>query len=958
MNRFAPKLLGLALACALAQPAAHADELLATGVKITPAAAQGAQFQRLNPGLADFPEHEAGHAVATSLSPDGKTLLALTSGYNRVVGPDGDRDDAASNEYVFVYDVTGAAPVKRQVLQLPATFNGIAWHPDGRNFYVSGGVDDNVRVFERQDDGAWVDGGVIALGHETGLGINVKPVAAGLAVTADGRHLLVANIQNDSLSVIDPAGRAVLAEVDLRPGQQDVSKSGVPGGEYPFWVVAKGNDKAYVSSQRDREVVVVDLAGGAPRVAGRIPVGGQPNKMVLSADGARLFVANGNSDSVSVVDTATDAVVETFSVTAPRRTFPRQERYRGAIPNSLALTPDGLRLLVTNGGANAVAVVRLGKRALNLGHGDPRKAGLGQHSEVQGLIPTGWYPTSVSVSRDGGTLYVVNGKSKAGPNPEACRDTASTAGDALDACRASNQYIYQLMKAGLLSLPMPRAGELARLTALVADNNRFPGGVRDREARKTMAFLKKRIKHVIYVVKENRTYDQILGDLEVGNGDPGLTVFPEPITPNHHALARRFVTLDNFHDSGQVSGDGWNWTTAARATDYTEKTVPVNYGGKGFTYDWEGQNRNLNVGLATLAERKVSTPETPDDPDLLPGIRDVAAPDSAEEAYAGYLWDAARRAGLTMRNYGFFGQNLNEVTPTPYQDGMPQFESNKTTLRPHTDVYFRGYDQNNADFWLFKEWEREFDQYAAQGELPNLQFVRLPHDHFGNFRTAISGVNTPETQMADNDYAVGRLIEKVANSRFRDDTLIFVVEDDAQNGPDHVDAQRSIAFVAGPYVKQGAVVSEHYTTVSMVRTIKDILGMEADGLTDGLAAPMAEVFETTWRPWSYAALVPEVLRTTELPLPERTAANSLPRTPQVLAHAKPRRDAAYWERAMRGQDFAREDNLDEPRFNRALWAGLKGEGAPYPAIRHGRDLRQNRHLLLGGDAPKAVASQP
>jgi DNA-binding beta-propeller fold protein YncE len=216
---------------------------------------------------------------------------------------------------------------------------------------------------------------------------------------------------------------------------------------------------------------------------------------------------------------------------------------------------------------------------------------------------------------------------------------------------------------------------------------------------------------------------------------------------------------------------------------------------------------------------------------------------------------------LSLRNYGFFGDGVRYSLPSidpayvpvvrdPFAQGIVQFFPAKLALQNTSDPYFRGYDQTNADFWLFKEWEREFDAYAAHGNLPNLMFVRFPHDHFGNFATAIDGVNTPDTQMADNDYAVGLLVEKVSKSRYKDNTLIFIIEDDAQNGGDHVDAHRSIAYVVGPYVKQGAVVSTPYNTVSMLRTIEDVLGLEPMGLTDGLASPMADVFEDTLRPWT------------------------------------------------------------------------------------------------------------
>lgn len=941
-------------------------ESVPSGVEITPSVARGALFQTLNPDLPTRPDFVAGQAVTSVTSPDGKTLLVLTSGFNRNNGPTGARVPAESNEYVFVYDISGQTPVKRQVLQVPNTFVGIAWHPAGKEFYVSGGRDDNVRIYA-QAAGAWAEVAAVALGHAPtgagnlgGLSINNRPNAAGLAVNADGTRLVVANHENDSVSVIDLGKRVKIAELDLRPGKISAADRGKPGGAYPFWVAIAGNSKAYVTSQRDREVVVVDIE--SVTVQRRIRVGGQPNKALLNKSQSLLFVANGNSDTVSTIDTRTDKVVAEFSTTAPKDVFENSKRLKGSNPNSLALTPDERFLLVTNGGTNSVAVIKLAKDENRKDDDDDKdgdekaergeKGERGERSKVRnrvvGLIPTGRYPNSVSLSRDGSRVYVVNGKSNAGPNPAACRANNSIAAGSQTACNAANQYVWQQTKAGFLSMPMPTGGELSGLTWQVAKNNYFPKTLGDERNEAKMARVRNQIKHVIYVIKENRTYDQVLGDLPKGNGDPRLAVFGRAISPNHHRLASNFVTLDNFLDSGEVSGDGWNWTTAGRTTDYTEKTVPVSYGGRrSFTYDWEGDNRNINVGLPTLAERLAQNPALPNDVDLLPGTTDVAAPDVEGAAGLGYLWDGALRAGLTVRNYGIYVDNINAVTATPFADNVVQAVPTKAALKDNTDLFFRGYDQDNADFYLFKEWEREFDQYAAQGKLPNLSFVRFPHDHFGNFGTAKFGVNTPDTQMADNDYALGLLVEKVANSRFKDDTLIVVIEDDAQNGPDHVDAHRSIIFFAGPFVKQGgAVISKRYTTVNAVRTIQNVLGITPLGITDGLAQPMTEVFEEVARPWTYQAIVPEVLRTTQLPLPTRTAENSLPLTQSVLARSKPRGDADYWVKVMAGQNFEREDALDEPRYNRALWKGLKG--TPYPAVRHGRDMSVQRHLIFNG----------
>lgn len=912
-------------------------EVLHTGMKITPTAAPGSRFERLNPGLPELPDFTAGQAVSTALSPDGNTLLVLTSGYNRNNGPTGTRMAQWSHEYVFVYDVSTGTAVKAQVLTVPNTFNGIAWQPDGEAFYVSGGRDDNAHVFVKSG-GAWIEQlPPLDLGnHPSVTGGHYQPMAAGMAVDSTGRLLVVANLLYDSVTVIDLQNRAVLGDVDLRPGAADESKAGTPGGTYPFWVVMKGAEKAYVSSQRDREIVIVNLAG-APRVSGRIPVGGLPGKMILNRTQNLLFIAESNSDSVAVVDTTTDQVLTRITTTGPASLLAKARTFKGSNPNSLALSPDEKTLYVTNGGTNSLAVIRL------------NYPGEKVEGRVTGLIPTGYYPNAVTVSRDGSTLYVANGMSNTGPNPEACRDRVAIAPGSSSECAAANQYSWQLTKAGLLSLPVPPSDTLAHLTRQVAYNNRMERTPEEARSEQVMAAVRGRIRHVIYVVKENRTYDQVFGDLPRGNGDPSLAIL-SPFSPNHQKLAMDFVLLDNFHDSGTVSGDGWNWSTAGRATDYTQKSVPVSYGGRGFSYDWEGANRNVNVSLPGLAERLAQNPAYPNDPNLLPGVADVAAPDSPEgEAGTGYLWDSALRAGLTIRNYGFFVANL-PTSPstfrTPYALGVPQSTPLKRALAPYTDIYFRGYDQTNADFWLYKEWEREFDQFVANDNLPNLSFVRLPHDHFGNFATAIDGINTVETQMADNDYAVGLLIEKVSKSKYRDNTLIFVVEDDAQNGGDHVDAHRSIALVAGPFVKRGALVSTHYTTVSIIRTIVDVLGIESPGLNDALAAPMADIFTVHPEPWTYTAIVPAVLYNTQLPLPAATATNRQVDPLRTTRSARPVRTADYWERAMAGQNFEREDDLDPDLFNRALWFGLRGEGTKYPEVRHGKDLRNGRDRLL------------
>jgi hypothetical protein len=568
---------------------------------------------------------------------------------------------------------------------------------------------------------------------------------------------------------------------------------------------------------------------------------------------------------------------------------------------------------------------------------------------VSGMIPTGWYPTAVAMR--GRRIFVVNGKSNTGPVPRNCRVNLGIDDAHDNACRAANQYVWQSEKAGFLTVPFPTPAQLDGLTRQVAVNNRVHAQTPASDTAE-LAFLKSHIRHVIYVVKENRTYDQVLGDLEVGDGDPRLTVFPRAMTPNQHALARQFVDLDAFFDSGESSNTGWNWTVGGRTNDFTEREAPVNYANRGLQFDQEGDNRNLNVGLPSSAERLKVNPLGPKDPDMLPGDHDVAAPDAPDgDREQGYIWDQALKAGLKVRNWGFYGDLVlydakagAQRTPRerePWKTGLSVFVSDKKSLMAISDPYFRGFDQGFPDYWRFKEWEREFDGFVAAGAAPDLMLVRLPHDHTGDFAEGIDGVNTVETELADNDYAVGLLVQKVAHSPFAKDTLIFVIEDDAQDGPDHVDAHRSIAFIAGPYVKQGAVVSQRYQTVNLLRTIEVVLGLPPMGLTDAQAEPMAGVFDTSRVDWTFEAIVPAVLRSTALPLPAATRAEA--------SCARPTRSASYWAAAMQGQDFSVEDRLDTAAFNLALWRGLKGEAA-YPAGRDGRDLRDHRERLLATTA--------
>ncbi|HUA62566.1 MAG TPA: bifunctional YncE family protein/alkaline phosphatase family protein [Verrucomicrobiae bacterium] len=965
---------------AMAQSPANPQSVPNMNQMITPLAPAGARFEPLNPGLADNPAWLAGFAVSTVVSPDRKTLLVLTSGYNRLFNSDVQPSGSPlapynlqdSNEYVFIYDISTRDPIQKQVVQIPITYHGIVFDPSGTHFYVSGCTTDNIHTISLNTSGVWAEeqpaSPQLALGHSLGIGLNLKPngatainsavgvypCAAGLAMSRDGQILVAANYYNDSITVFTGGyAKWSRSELDLRPGKSDPAMVGVPGGEYPFWVAVKGSGAdatAYVSSVRDREIVVAKLTGpnaaGGPRVVARIPVKGQPNKMTLNAAQSLLYVAEDQTDTVDVIDTSVNTIVETIPVIAPAFGIPASfqtlmTQYTGANTNSVTLSPDEKQLYVTNGNLNSIAVVSL--------------TGMNRGDEVIGLIPTGWYPNSVSFSGDGNTVYVVNGKSPTGPNIGWCYGGYGPVGS--KTCGLAQQYNPQLTRAGFQIFPRPEAGQLATLTAQVAANNRFDA-VESAADAATMAQVRKVIQHVIFIIKENRTYDQILGDLEIGDGYPYLTEFGQMVTPNQHALASNFVTLDRFLDTAEVSYDGWLWTTSARAPDVIEKEYPVAYGYRGLSLEAEGVNRNVNVSIPYLSGRQAADPFTSSDPDVLPGQTTIGAPDGPDnQVNTGHLWDGALRAGLSVRNYGFFidttRYSTNDfvipVLRDPAATGTVVSYPASAALAPFTDPYFRGFDNNLPDYYRYSEWAREFDSdYTCAGcnptstpGLPALSLVRLMHDHTGSFDTAIDGVNTPELMVADNDYAVGLLVEKVAHSKYANNTLIFVVEDDAQDGGDHYDSHRSIAFVAGPYVKQQALVSTQYTTLDFLRTIEEVLGLAPLNLNDALARPMTDLFNTqdlakqTPTPWSFTALPSPYLYNTQLPLPQ----------PKPARVPKPSHNARYWARATKGMDFEEEDQVDPLDFNHILWKGMMG-GQPYPATPTGADMRQDRAALL------------
>ncbi len=942
------------MAAISAASAASQPVVLPSGATITPDAAPGSAFQLLTVDLPDYPNRAVDGAQTTAVSPDGKTLLILTSGFNKLRDVNGKVQLQDSSEYIFVYDISSpSVPVKTQVVLVPRAFGGLVWSPDVTKFYVAGGPDDNLHTYALSN-GQWAEAGTpISLGHKGDV-MNQEtftgPTAAGIGITSDGTTVIVANWETDSITAVDVVNGVVLAEYDLRPGIINPAQTGVAGGEFPFGVTVKGNNTVYVSSARDREIDVLSLAGGVLTLTSRIPVKGNPEKMILNQAQSKLYVAVNNTDALVIIDTAANAVVSQVNASAPVGVLGNGKIVpKGSNPNSVALSPDETTAYVTNGGTNNVAVISL----------------TGKQPVVTGLIPTGWQPNSSSVSPDGKTLYVVNGKSNTGPNPLNCR-FINAGGNYGSACQniqvqngSGNNYAWQNMQAGFLVLPVPSPTDLAQLTGLVAENNGFNLQLSQQDI-STMLFLRQHIKHVVYIVKENRTYDQILGDLPVGNGDPTLTQFPQAVTPNLHALASNFVDFDNFYDTGNGSMDGWQWTTAGRALDLEEKTQVINYGKGGSAYDSEGTERNVNVGLATVAERQAWQPAYPNDPNLLPGIHNEVAADGPKgEEGLGYIWDTALRAHLKVRNYGFFldlGRgfqiDVNITDPCGTKPTTQVAFPAHPSLIKITDLCFRGYDNAFPDFFRYKEWSREFKKQVKANTFPALSLVRFSHDHFGSFGTAIYGVNTPELQMADNDYAVALLVDKIAHSPYANSTLIFVVEDDPQDGADHVSANRSTFFVVGPYVKHGAVVSTHYATPNILRTIEEILGAQNLGVHDAGLPPMTDAFDTTQSDWTFSAFPALVLFNTQLPLLDKGMKVNLTAIP------KPTHEAAWWEARTKGFDFSQEDRVPTDLFNRVIWQGLMRD-KPYPTNRSGLDLRQNREQLLKTTASQAESqAQP
>ncbi len=748
--------------------------------------------------LGDFP-------VAVAEHPSEPILAVLHAGYgeHEVVTLDG-----ASGK------VIGRVALKE-------SFQGLAWSGDGKRLFVGGGFDDVVHRFDHA-------AGLLSNRSEIRYPAKAKGprVPAGLAVAKDGGTLWVANAFGQTLAKFDGAGK-LQAEIDL--GEDS----------YPYglaWDEAGG--RLYVSLWNKAEVAVIDSAKG--EVVGHWATQEHPNELLLARGGKVLYVANANRNTVTVFDAGAGKAVETIGTAIDPGAPP------GSTPSSLALTPDGEILFVANANTNDVAVVNVKE----LGASKPL-----------GFIPAGWYPTSVRVARSGKTLYVANGKgtsSKAnrdGPNPLAERNAGV------------REYIGGLFQGSLSILPMPGPKEMVAYSKTVYEcsplraraagpapirppGHPIPARVGDPSP----------IQYCLYIIKENRTYDQVFGDIPEGNGEKSLCLFPEEVTPNHHALAKEFVLLDNFYAEAEVSADGHEWSMGAYASDFVERTWPLSYRGN----------------------RRVPYPSE--------GALEIARPAN------GYIWDRAAAKGLSYRSYGEFIKNGE----TPDEPSTTKVKA----LQGHFDPKFRGYDLAYPDVKRADRFLEELAGFEKGGDLPNLIVLRLPNDHTSGTRP---GTPTVTAMVADNDLALGRVVEGLSKSRFWPKMAIFVVEDDAQNGSDHVDAHRTVALAISPYIKKRSVDSAMYSTSSMLRTIELILGLEPMTQFDAAARPMAGAFA------SAPGLAPYACRPARVDLDARNA-----------------RDAVGAEVSMKLDLDEAEDRADDLVFNEVIWKAVKGKDSPMP----------------------------
>ncbi|HEV3340863.1 MAG TPA: alkaline phosphatase family protein [Pirellulales bacterium] len=748
--------------------------------------------------LGDFP-------VQIALHPSERWAAVLHAGY-------GDHE-------IVIVDLKRERVVSR--VTVPQAFYGICLDPEGKQLFASGGEDEVVHRYALAD-GYLSDHREIRLAEA-----NETFVPAGMAASSDGKKLYVAGAWGHKLAAV---GLDEPTTIDHGSLGKD---------SYPYTVLpAPDGKRLYVSLWGKAAVAVVDVE--ALEVGDTWSTESHPTEMALSPEGDRLFVACANSNMVTVLDTESGKAIETISSAL----YPKAPS--GSTPNSLSLSPDGKVLFVANADNNNIALFNTSEPG---------------ESRSMGFIPVGWYPTSVRFNPLDKKIYVANGKglmshaNVQGPNPQ--RDPPASV----------RQYIGGLMRGTLSVIDSPSPADMGRhsqaayrASPLKSDFGPVAEPGEPNHPVPAKPGGKGPIRHCIYIIKENRTYDQVFGDMPEGNGDPHLCLFGEDVTPNHHALAREFVLLDNFYVESEVSADGHEWSMAAYATDFVEKTWPLVYRGgrKKLTYPSEG-----HFEIATPA--------------------------------GGYIWDRCREAGVTYRSYGEFID--------PGEDKNGPGVATLPALEGHFDPQFHAYDLDYPDVKRAARFAEELRGFEQAGEMPQFIVLRLPNDHtYGQSR----GKPTPTAMVADNDLALGQLVEAVSKSKFWKETAIFVVEDDAQNGSDHVDAHRTVALVISPYCKRHSVDSSMYSTSSMLRTMELILDLKPMSQFDAAARPMYASFQAE----------PDVT-----PYQHRPAGVDLQaRNPHSGRGVE--QSAAL--------DFSREDAADDILLNEIVWKSVRGENSRMP----------------------------
>lgn len=738
------------------------------------------------------------------ISPN-KTLAAVTN-------------NGQSDQSIELIDLTKNVVVDS--ITIPKSWYGLAFSSDNKFLFASGGNDNIIWKYEIKNYKLKLIDSII-LGEK--YPNKISPT--GITVNKNSTVLYVVTKDNNSLYIVDLRTNKITDKIKL-------------DGEGYQCILSPDESKLYISCWGDKKILIFNTQNKEKLKA--IHVGDHPNEMCLTKDGKFLFVANSMDNTCSVVDLTKNEVIETLDAAV----YPNSPI--GSTTNAVALSEDDRRLYIANADNNCLAVW------------DVSKPGKSTHL---GFIPTGWYPTNLKVINK--TLYITNGKgfySKAnpkGPNPASEKEKVIyQKGD--NTKKEKVEYIGGLFRGTLSIISEPDIKTLADYTKLVYENTPFKKSqmqISDVEANNPIPKKvgeSSPIKYIFYVIKENRTYDQVLGDIAKGNGDTNLVLFGEYYTPNLHKLANEYVLLDNFYCDAEVSADGHNWSMGAYANDYLEKTWPTSYGGRGGDYEAEGRR--------AIANNKQ------------------------------FIWDLCKANNVSYRSYGEFIDN---------------WKANITALEGHFCQYFTGWDMTVQDTTRFYQWQRDFDSLLQANAVPQFNVIRMGNDHTSGLK---KGEFTPFACVADNDVAVGMLVDYLSHSPIWKESVVLILEDDAQNGPDHVDAHRSTAYIAGPYVKRNFVDHTPYTTSSFLRTMELILGLPPMTQYDAAATPLWRCFtmDANFSPYKFIK--------SNIDLNARnTAMND-------------------WQKKSEEFDFSKEDNIIEDEFNRVIWYAVKGN-VSYPGVR-------------------------